>query len=216
MPAGMPHVEVSAPRLLGVGAVAIIWAYGLLVAVPVVVAALVISVCQFGLLSFLLPLAAIGITVIFLPFGCGNAHVSRIVAALKRAAPDDQDGYTVQLTLRPRLRSGLRAFAEDADDMGFLTLADSELVFQGDSVKLTLPWGQINEVRTRNVGWRGLFVYGGRIVVTATGLPNVKAIEFAERSSLLLPSSRKASRELCERLEAAWRRGAAVENKGPC
>jgi hypothetical protein len=47
---------------------------------------------------------------------------------------------------------------------------------------------------------RGLFVYGRRIKVVVSGLPQVEALEFAERTSWLLPTSRAITRGLHQRL----------------
>jgi hypothetical protein len=102
----------------------------------------------------------------------------------------------VQLTLSPRIRTGIRSALEDADDVGYLSFSGSGLVFRGDSVKLSLPFDCVEEVRPHNIGLRGLFVYGRRIRVVISGLPNVDSIELAERSSLLLPTSRKVTRKL--------------------
>ena len=85
-------------------------------------------------------------TAFFLPFGLGNTHVARLVRSLNPGASRDEDGFIVQLTVSPRLRSGLRALLEDADDIGYLTFAANELRFQGDSVKLSAPWEDIQLV----------------------------------------------------------------------
>ena len=98
--------------------------------------------------------------------------------------------------------SGLRGLLEDADDIGCLSFTSSEFVFHGDSVKLSVPFDQIERVRRQNVGLRGLFVYGPRIELAVSGLPNIKSLEFAERSSWLLPTSRRTTRKLFECLSA--------------
>jgi hypothetical protein len=147
--------------------------------------------------TVLLPFLAVAITALFLPFGLGNSYIVRLVRPLKPATASDAKTFIVQLTLSPRIRSGLRALLEDADDVGYLSVSESELVFQGDSVKLSVPKDCIEAVRPRNIGMRGLFVYGRRIEVVISGLPNVASIQFAERSSWLLPASRRVTRELC-------------------
>ena len=81
-------------------------------------------------------------------------------------------------------------------------MTETELVFEGDSVKVSLPYSQIGRVRSRNIGLRGLFVYGRRIAVEISGFPKVSALEFAERSSWVLPASRRTTQRLWERLSA--------------
>jgi len=157
-------------------------------------------VIRFGPLTVLIPLLVVAATAYFLPFGLGNAHVTRLVHSLDPAAAKGEDGFIVQLTLSPRLRTGLRALLEDADDIGYLSFTGTGLLFQGDSVKLTVPFDCILEVRPQNIGLRGLFVYGRRIRLVVSGLPQVGAIEFAERSSWVLPTSRAMTQKLYERL----------------
>ncbi|MCX6926027.1 MAG: hypothetical protein NT154_22885, partial [Verrucomicrobia bacterium] len=119
------------------------------------------------------------------------------------AAGKSEDGFIVQLTVSPRIRSGFRAALEDADDIGYLSFSDTGLVFQGDSVKLTVPFDCIEQVQPQNIGLRGLFVCGGRVTVLVSDLPEIESLEFAERSSWLLPTSRAVARRLYARLSAA-------------
>ena len=196
-------IEITEPRLFTIGAVAVVNAYGLALGTPIFLSIIVISVIKFGTLTVLLPLLAVAATAYFLPFGLGNAHVIRLVRSLNPVVVDEsEDGFIVQLTLSPRLRGGLRALLEDADDIGYLTLSGKELRFQGDSVRLSVPWNEIQLVRPRNIGLRGLFVYGRRIKVVVAGWPQVESFEFAERSSWLLPASRATTRKLYELLSA--------------
>jgi hypothetical protein len=198
-------IEIAKPRLFAAGALVIVSAYGLLLAAPFFISILVVSLVKFGILTVLIPLLAVAATAYFLPFGLGNAHVTRLVQSLNPAAGQSGDGFIVQLTLSPRIRSGFRAILDDADDIGYLSFTASGLLFQGDSVKLSVPFDQIEHVRPQNIGLRGLFVYGRRIRVVASGLPNIEAVEFAERSSWLLPDSRRITRKLSERLAAGVR-----------
>jgi hypothetical protein len=197
-------IEIAQPGLFTVGAVAVVSAYGALLGVPFFVSVLVVSVIKFGFLTALIPLLALAATAFFLPFGLGNIHITRLVQSLCPAAAQPGEGFIVQMTLSPRLRSGLRALLDDADDIGYLTFSGNELLFQGDSVKLSVPLDSIKLVRPRNIGLRGLFVYGRRIKVVVSGLPQVESFEFAERSSWLLPTSRAITRRLCQRLSTRF------------
>ena len=107
-----------------------------------------------------------------------------------------------QITLCPRVRTGLRALIEDADDIGYLSLNDSGLLFRGDSLTLIIPFERIKAVEGENVGSRGLYVSAGRIHLDISGLENFDAVEIAERGSRVLPTSRKITRELFYRLKS--------------
>ena len=197
-----PRIEVGPPKVFTTAGVLLINAYGLLLLIPLVITILTISLIKLGLLTWLLPVLVVVVTVYLLPFALGNSRVVRLVGSLNAAAGRGEDSFVVQLTCWPRIRTGFRALLEDADDIGCLNLTGSELVFRGDSVKLTIPFDCIEEVRPQNVGLRGLFVYGPRITLVVSGLPEIKSVEFAERSSRLLHSSRKTTRKLYERLAA--------------
>src|ERR1035437_8847666 len=198
-------IEIAQPRLFAAGAVAVVNAYGILLVVPLFIAILVISLIKFGFLTILIPFVALAATAYFLPFGLGNTYVSKLVRSLNPAARKSEDGFIVQLTLSPRIRSGFRAILDDADDIGYLSFTESELLFQGDCVKLSIPFDHIEQVRPQNIGLRGLFVYGRRIKVMASGLAQIESLEFAERSSWLLPDSRRITRKLSERLSTKVR-----------
>ena len=202
MPSGSQRIEITEPRLFTSRAVAIVNAYGLVMCLPTFSAILVVSVIKLSALTALIPLLALAGTAFFLPFGLGNTHLARLVRSLHPGAGQDKDGFIVQLTVSPRLRSGLRAFLEDADDIGYLTFSPSGLSFQGDSVRLTVPWEDIRLLQPRNIGWRGLFVYGRRIRLMVPAWPEVGWLEFAERSSWVLPASRATTRRLYARLSA--------------
>jgi hypothetical protein len=199
------HFETEPPRLLTGGAVAIIYCYGFLLAAPVLAAVVAVSLLKLGLLTLLPPLLAIAVSVYLLPCGLGNPYAAKLVRALPGVEANLRNGFVVQLTLSPRIHRGLRADLEDADDLGYLSLGDSALVFRGDAVKLVVPFSQIERVEARSIGWRGLFLCGQRSVVTVKGLPNVRSLEFAERRSWVLPTSRRMGREIYEGLQSAMK-----------
>jgi hypothetical protein len=201
-PSAIARIEIAQPRRFTARAVMVISAYGLLLALPIFVAILALSVLKLGILTLLVLLLGVAINIYFLPFGFGNAYAAWLVNSLDETTPA-QDSFLVQLTLSPRIRSGLRAIADDADDLGHLSFTTTALVFRGDSVTLSIPFANIQQVQSRNFGLRGLYIYGRRVVVFVSGLPNVTALEFAERSSWLLPTSRKIARKLHTRLAQA-------------
>jgi hypothetical protein len=200
MPSTISKIEIAPPKLFTMGAVLVVCAFGILLGIPVLISVLAVSLMRPGILSLLIPLLVIAATAYFLPFGLGNAYVARLVRSLTPTTDKNQAGFVVQLTLSPRIRSGIRAVVEDADDIGWLSFTASELIFQGDSVKLSIPFDQIKKVQRQNIGLRGLFVYGPRIKVVVPGLPKVESLEFAERSSWLLPTSRRTTKILYQQL----------------
>jgi hypothetical protein len=199
-PSTAAHIEIGKPRLFTLGAMLIVSAYGVLLAIPFLASLMVVSVLKLGVLTILIPVLAVAWAAIFLPFGLGNSYVSHLVRSLNPAAGKNAAGFVVQLSLSPRIRSGLCAILEDADDVGYLSFNGSGFMFQGDSVKLSVPYECIQEVLPHNIGIRGLFVYGRRIGVVVRGLPNVSSLEFAERSSWLLPASRRITKRLYQHL----------------
>jgi hypothetical protein len=193
-------IEITQPRLFNASAVAMVNAYGLALVAPIVVSILAVSLIRFGFLTVLIPLLTLAATAYCLPLGLGNTYICQLVRSGNPAAAQAKDGFIVQLTLSPRIRSGLRAKLEDADDIGYLSFNESGFRFEGDSVKLAVPFDQIRLVQPQNIGLRGLFVYGQRIKVVVAGLGEIESVEFAERCSRLLPASRSISRALEEHL----------------
>jgi hypothetical protein len=208
MPSSAATISITEPKLFRARAVAIVHGYGVLLGVPFVAAVFLVSLMKFGLATALIPLLALAVTAYLLPFGFGNPHVIRLARSIAPAAGDATDGVVVQLTLFPRIRTGIRALLEDADDIGCLSFTGEELVYRGDSVQLRLPFESIERVQPRNVGLRVPFIYGWRIRLRAVGLPGVEWLEFAERSSCVLSTSWAVTRRLNARLAAAVPRAA--------
>jgi hypothetical protein len=193
------RIEINDPKIFTAKAVLVICAYGFFLCVPVFISLLALSLRKLGLFSFVYPLLVIAATAFFLPFGFGNPYVNRLLR--RNIPPTGSDALIVQVTLKPRIRSGIRALLEDADDIGWLRFDANSLVFTGDSIKFAIPLDQVNELKLRNVGLRGLFVYRA-IVLKADGSTDVESIQIAERSSCLLPASRKITRDLFQRLSS--------------
>jgi hypothetical protein len=204
--------EISCPKRVHFFALALMCGYGLLLSVPLLASALWVSVRPFGLGTFLVPLAGFAITGVFLPFGFGNSYVMSLVRSFAPEAGRGQDTYIVQLTLTPRVHSGLRAVMEDADDFGCLKVTDSALEFQGDSVNFCIPLGQLGQVDRRSIGWRGLYLWQHRVALCLNGQPGFSEIEVVDRSTLTLPGARSASARLYKRLSEAV---AGQRGRGP-
>lgn len=186
-------------------AVMVITAYGLLLGLPVFIAMLAVASIPLGTVTLLLPLGVLAAVTLFLPFGFGNRHVARLLRGLPQpAAPHP---LAVQLTLTPRVCSGIRALLEDADDFGWLAVSDSHLLYEGDAVQFAVPLNRVRAIQRRNIGFRGLFVSGSRIRIELEPAleGGKKSFEVAERSTLFLPRSRRVTAVLFERLSAAWK-----------
>ncbi len=207
-------VEITSPKAFTPGTILIIAGCGLLLVAPVLLSLLAVTLVKLGMLTVLLPLLTIAITAYFLPFGLGNPVVRRLVRS--RKLDMGGQGFIVQMTLSPRIHSGLRALVEDADDLGCLSFTNSELIFEGDSVRLRIPWTHITQVQPQNIGWRGRYLYGSRIKIQVAGIPNLDAVTFSERSSLLLPTSRRITRKLRERICAGKDSARTQEKEDEC
>lgn len=194
------ELEVKAPTIFSPGTVVATSLWGLILVVPVVAVMMWVSLAQFGALTFLIPLLTIAAATFFLPLGFGNPHVARLARPLLPAGTPAQGVHLVQLTRKPRNRSGLLAVLEDADDIGFLSLSESVLAFHGDAIRLKVPYERLKKLRLQNAGWRGLFAYGPQTVFEISGLPQAGSFAFAERASWHLPGSRKNAGEMYRQL----------------
>ena len=195
-----PRIEISKPRRFGLIGVLETHAMSFLLGIPLLIALAIVSTKDLGLLNLLIPIAALVGVVYILPF-FGNAHISRIVRAVRPENLPPDKLWTVQVTLCPRIRKGLRALIEDADDVGYLALGDSALIFRGDSMQMTIPFDRIAAVHGENVGLRGLYVTAGRITLDVSGLDGFESLEIAERSSRVIFSSRKITRQMFAQLK---------------
>jgi hypothetical protein len=196
MIANSSKLETRPPTLFTPASVIIITLYGLVLGVPVLISFMIISTLQFGLLTFLIPAATIVLSIFLLPLGFGNPYVCRLVRSLRPTG----ESQLVQLTRDPRQRSGLFAVLEDADDFGFLKVAETSLVFEGDSMRLSVPYNRVQSLKQQNTGWRSLFAYGAQTSLSVSDLPEAGTFVFAERSSWILPTSRKNAQRMYESL----------------
>jgi hypothetical protein len=190
-------VQVSASTRFTGRAFLICNAYGLVLLFPTLLSMIAVSLLGLGILTLAIPLLMLAGATYFLPFGFGNPHIRRLAEQFRPR--DHPEAFLVQLSLVPRLRSGLRALVEDADDIGWLYWADNRLVFDGDSVKLALPAAQLGAFRRETGGFRGLFLYP-RVAIEVTGFPDCVRLQVAERSSMSLPVSRRINRDLYDLL----------------
>jgi hypothetical protein len=201
-----PKIEISEPKRFGVPSILGKYAFSFLLGAPCVAFLLLLSLHDLGQWSLPVGLLILCATICLMP-SLGNLYVSWVVRPLK---PEGQgairhmgsdNNLIVQVTLSPRIRQGFRALIEDADDVGYLILNQSALTFHGDSIHITVPFEQIKAVHGENVGLRGVYVASGRIAIETPGLQGFEGVEIAERSSRIIFSSRKITREIFARIK---------------
>jgi hypothetical protein len=198
-------IQVSAPRRLTFGAVLAISAYGMLLVIPVLLSVVFVSFLRLSTLTFIVPLLAVLLSIYFLPLGFGNPYVKKLVRSLQPEPSPGHTSFIAQITFNPRIRTGLRALLEDADDVGWLTLTDSELLFRGDSVVLSLPFVRVDAITSEGIGYRGLFVYGRSTVISVPDSPDFHSFKLAERASWVLSDARRNAKKLHDALAARLR-----------
>ncbi|MCC6357089.1 MAG: hypothetical protein IT577_24660 [Verrucomicrobiae bacterium] len=143
---------------------------------------------------------------LFLPVGMSNPLVKTLCAPL-RIEDSTLPQYCVQIKFEPREHRGIRAFLEDADDVGILRFERDSLAFQGDAVSFAVPYSTITDLRRVSTGLRGYYLLGKYIQFDATTIGPYKWIAIGERESNLLTTSHKLSRAifhtLSERVNSA-------------
>lgn len=205
------QIEVREPQLFSHTAVAILNCFAMLLIVPLLLAfgavVLLVKIQPPSIVMTVLVLhLALAITIYFLPFWLGNPYVTYLVRLFERAPPTKRRRFIVQVTFDPRLRTGLRGLAEDADDIGVLTFDDADLVFEGDSITIRLPLNQVSGLKLKNIGWRGLWLASERVTISIVNVPGVNSLEICERFSWTIRKSRRITQELYQLLEFQMQR----------
>jgi hypothetical protein len=201
-----PRFESRRATLLTNRALLVLNAYGVMLMIPALVAILTVSIIRLSWWSVVIPAVAVVISLLLLPLGFGNLSLSRWLRPVREKL--GQPSFVVQLRFVPQRRSMARALLEDADDIGVVCAKDGAFSYQGDAFSFLIPLANVVSVESRNIGWRGFFIYGNRCLVTCRGIPELQEIELAERQSLILPQSWTCSRRLVKSLRAAVEAGA--------
>jgi hypothetical protein len=210
--AGKPELRMGEPRRLTTGA---LLAQSVVLFFPVpILTLMLVSATPLGLWTYLIPALVLVGTIVCVPFFQGNAFAARWARALDPAAGKGQESFIVQLTFSPRVRSGLRAALDDADDIGSLRIEPRRLVYLGDSIELELPFTHVRQAKLENIGWRGLFLYRAPVMLVVEGLPGVKEIRFVDRSALVLPGSGGICRRLLEQVRGGMERAGSNATPG--
>ncbi len=117
-------------------------------------------------------------------------------------SPVPVGAYVCQISMTPKICSGIRAFLEDADDIGYLSVSTGSVEFRGDSVDFSLTKAEIINVRSYNVGWRGYWIAGRRIKIAISGHEKIKEIEISERHSWTIPGSQSLADNICSAISS--------------
>jgi hypothetical protein len=200
MSSAAARIEAKAPQALKPAAVITMSLFGLILLVPVLISMVIVSVLQFGILTFLVPLATILAATYFLPLGFGNPYLIWLLRKLPNWSAEKNDSFVVQLTRIPRQRTRLWSFQEDAYDILWLSIDESAVVFTGDAIQLEVPYELVEAPRQQTAGWRALFAYGSQTVFSIKGVPQAGTFLFAERGSFVLPTSRKIANRMYQKL----------------
>ena len=133
-----------------------------------------------------------------------NPYVRYLVDKRHGWRPSSSNAYICQLSLSPRFYSGLRGFLEDADDIGWLEITEDGIVFNGDSMNLSLPFEAINRIATFDCGYRMLGMCGRKIRISTRALDGIQALEFGERQSYTIDTSRRLADDIIDAIEYGW------------
>ena len=149
-------------------------------------------------------LIVFGVSVVFWPVMMQlNPYLKYIVGKFSKndSAPD----FTAvcQMSLCPRVYTGIRGFLEDADDIGQLYISQNSLRFMGDHIECLLPFDSIEKIHCRNIGWRALWMYGCRITIDTKAFGNYESLELVERHSNTLISSYRITRRIISLIQKA-------------
>lgn len=203
-------LEIESPKKFGLREVLILNALGLILsfiigACGVAVLTIFISASftfeQIVIAAVLVFFIAAGFWMFVLPSVLGNPYVRRIVRKSLDEEPPETTSYVSQVSFSPRLHDGFRGFMEDADDIGRLEITSEAVTFLGDQVRIVLPLISIKEVSHSSSGIRGLWIAGRRIRITTTAFEDFTSLEFMERQSNTVVSSRRISKEIIRELE---------------
>ena len=156
-----------------------------------------------SLLPAVTGLLSAGAIVFFMPAVSGNLYVRHIVKKSVGADHDPASSIIGQAGFSPRIYDGFRGFMEDADDIGYIRVSESSFEFTGSHISFTLPFDCVKEVRLSSIGWRGFWLYGQRIRILTRSFDKFEGVEFIERASNTIISSRRITKTLIDRINSS-------------
>ncbi len=206
--------EVESPTRYGLKQISIATALTLM---PSLIAGFLLGAGSAGLLVAIILAVCFGTPywLILIPVGClilnltmfyfapslffANYYIKWLVSKLRPA--DSETGYICQLATLPRSCTGIRAFLDDADDVGILQVRDDRVEFKGHQTSLTVIHSSAISVELLNIGWRGFWFAGRRIRILLHGHEELQAIEIVERQTRTVTEARELALRLFQAIE---------------
>jgi hypothetical protein len=148
-------------------------------------------------------LLSAGTIVFFMPAASGNPYVRHIVKKSVGTDYDSTSSIIWQASFSPRIYDGFRGFMEDADDIGYIRVSERAFEFKGSHISFSLPFDCVKEVRLSNIGWRGFWLYGQRIRILTRSFDKFEGVEFIERASDTIISSRRITKTIIDRINSS-------------
>ena len=135
---------------------------------------------------------------------CANYYVRHLVSHLR----SDHKGMSCicQMTTQPRICRGARAFLEDADDVGVLSIQPGVLTFRGDHSDLVVDLSNSVAVELHNIGWRGLWYASRRVRLILPEQERIHAVDIVERQCWSVFQSRRLMLEIVESIKSSGQR----------
>lgn len=208
----LPTLEVCVPKNFGMREVILanlycLLPYGVICSVVIglsIVAVILIStladsltgIVVLGFTLLAIYTTGLALVVYFFPIFQANPYIRVLVERRLGKKRADSVTYVCQCSLFPRLHRGLRGFLEDGDDMGRLEITGDGIAFAGDHVSFNLPFAMIDRFTHVNSGYRMLWIAGRRIQLFTRAFEGIESIEFMERESNMIPTSRRLSSEM--------------------
>lgn len=216
---GQHRFEVRAPSKFGIREVFLINLLGL---VPSLIAGVLLGVGGVGfpggiilavfcdtsywIVFISLCCLVLGLTMFFFmpAIMFANYYIKALVSHLRPI--DGETSYICQVSTLPRSCTGIRAFLEDADDVGFLSIHAGSIEFRGDHSDLTIALSNNVVVELHNVGWRGFWCAGRRVRILLLEHEEIQEIDIAERQSWTIIQSRRLALQIFEAIKSNIRK----------
>lgn len=140
------------------------------------------------------------LTVFFSPsILLGNYYIKKLLRRNHNIV--DRNGYCFQIMTQPRQYVGVRAFLDDADDIGHLRLTKDGIMFDGSYIKCLIPFDKIVMIELKNSGMRGLWLIL-KLHLIVSNPAGVEELFFTERDSTNILSSWRLTIRLYEEILA--------------
>jgi hypothetical protein len=133
----------------------------------------------------------------FLPLSNGNLSLRR------RFCPDPGQ-FLVEVAFHPRLRTGLEAVLDSADDFGLLEVTDDGFQFRGDGFDIMMPFSHIDTCQVTRSEWRGPLMGGRLEISTSFEALGFTSLTVDVREGKTIIGTRRANRGLQSMAMGAW------------